>query len=63
MHQKSLVELAADLQKGSVSSEELTQTCLDRVARFDGQLNSFITVTETQALAQAKAADARIKAG
>ncbi len=63
MHQKSLVELAADLQRGSVSSVELTRACLDRVARYDGQLNSFITVTESRALAQAEAADARIKAG
>ena len=63
MHQKSLVELSAGLQAGSFSSEELTRACLDRVSRFDGQLNCFISVTEELALDAARAADARIKAG
>ena len=63
MHQKSLVELSAGLQTGSFSSEELTRACLDRVSRFDGELNSFITVTEELALDAARAADARIKSG
>jgi aspartyl-tRNA(Asn)/glutamyl-tRNA(Gln) amidotransferase subunit A len=63
MHQKSLVELADDLQAGACSSEELTRACLARIERLDGRLNSFITVTGTQALAAARAADARIRAG
>jgi len=63
MHQKSLVELSAGLQKGDFSSEELTRACLDRVSRFDGQLNCFISVTGELALDAARAADARIKAG
>ncbi len=63
MHQKSLVELAADLQKGACSSEELTRACLQRIRTHDERLNSFVTVTETQALAAAQAADAAIKAG
>jgi len=63
MHQKSLVELSAGLQKGAFSSEELTRACLDRVSRFDGQVNCFITVTGELALDAARAADARIKAG
>jgi aspartyl-tRNA(Asn)/glutamyl-tRNA(Gln) amidotransferase subunit A len=63
MHQKTLVELAAAMQAGSFSSEELTQACLQRISHHDGELNSFVTVAEEQALAAAKAADARIKAG
>lgn len=63
MHQKSLIELAADLRSGACSSEELTRACLDRIAVHDPRLNSFITVTEEQALAAARAADARIQAG
>jgi len=63
MHQKSLVELAAGLRDGQFSSEELTRACLDRIRRFDGELNSFISVTEAEALAAAQAADARIRAG
>jgi aspartyl-tRNA(Asn)/glutamyl-tRNA(Gln) amidotransferase subunit A len=61
MHQKSLVELSAGLRAGSFSSEELTRACLDRVNRFDGQLNCFISVTEELALEAARAADVRIK--
>ncbi|MGD8875236.1 MAG: Asp-tRNA(Asn)/Glu-tRNA(Gln) amidotransferase subunit GatA [Gammaproteobacteria bacterium] len=63
MHQKSLVELAAGLRDGQFSSEELTHACLERIRRFDGELNSFISITETEALAAARAADARIRAG
>jgi aspartyl-tRNA(Asn)/glutamyl-tRNA(Gln) amidotransferase subunit A len=36
---------------------------LDRVERFDGELNAFITVTAEQALAQAAAADRRLAKG
>jgi aspartyl-tRNA(Asn)/glutamyl-tRNA(Gln) amidotransferase subunit A len=63
MHRKSLVELAADLRAGACSSEELTRASLERIGRLDGRLNSFITVTEQQALDAARAADARLKAG
>jgi len=63
MHQKSLVELAADLRSGACSSEELTRACLQRIAEHDGRLNSFITVTESQALAAAQAADAALRSG
>jgi len=63
MHQKTLVELAAGLRDGQFSSEELTRTCLERLRRFDAGLNSFITVTETESLVQAQAADTRIRAG
>ncbi|MEN8107804.1 MAG: Asp-tRNA(Asn)/Glu-tRNA(Gln) amidotransferase subunit GatA [Pseudomonadota bacterium] len=63
MHQKTVVALSAALQQGEISSEELTRACLERVAALDGQLNSFITVTEESALDAARAADDRIKAG
>jgi len=53
MHQKTLVELSADLQKGSCSSEELTRACLERISKYDSELNSFVTVVEQQALAAA----------
>ena len=63
MHDKSVVELIAALRQGELSSEELTRACLERVQALDGELNSFITVTQEQALASARAADARIRAG
>ncbi|MCH9782634.1 MAG: Asp-tRNA(Asn)/Glu-tRNA(Gln) amidotransferase subunit GatA, partial [Gammaproteobacteria bacterium] len=63
MHDKTLTELKAGLQAGDFSSRELTEHFLDRIKRHDGELNSFITVTEEQALRQADAADQAIAAG
>jgi aspartyl-tRNA(Asn)/glutamyl-tRNA(Gln) amidotransferase subunit A len=63
MHRKSIPELAAGLRAGDFSSRELTRHFLDRIARLDPRLNSFVTVCEESALAAADAADARLKAG
>ena len=63
MHNKSIAELAAGLRAGEFTSVQLTRHFLDRIKQFDGQLNSFITIAEDEALAQAAAADARIQAG
>ena len=57
MHQKTLLEQAQALQAGEVSSVELTRSYLERIKAHDGSINSFITVTEEQALAQAEQAD------
>jgi len=62
-HNKSVTELSAMLQAGEVSSVELTQYFLDRIKNNDDKLNSFITVCEEQALAQAKESDEKLKAG
>jgi aspartyl-tRNA(Asn)/glutamyl-tRNA(Gln) amidotransferase subunit A len=62
-HRMSLTELSALLQSGDTSSVELTGHFLARIKRFDNSLNSFITVANEQALAQAAAADARLKSG
>ncbi|GAB4291032.1 MAG: Asp-tRNA(Asn)/Glu-tRNA(Gln) amidotransferase subunit GatA [Thiohalomonadaceae bacterium] len=63
MHNKTLAELSAGLAGGAFSSVELTRHFLERIARHDGRLNSFITVTAERALAQAAAADARRRRG
>lgn len=62
-HKKTLVELSALLQAGEVSSVELTEYFLARINAHDKNLNSFISVTEAQALAAAEQADAAIKSG
>ncbi len=63
MHQKSLSELAAGLRAGELTSEALTRHFLDRIERFDGELNSVVTLTAEQALQAAREADQRIAAG
>ncbi|NOR70684.1 MAG: Asp-tRNA(Asn)/Glu-tRNA(Gln) amidotransferase subunit GatA [Methylomarinum sp.] len=62
MHNKTITELAKDLRSGEYSSVELTQSYLDRINKFQA-LNSFITVTEEHALAQAKVADSQLSTG
>ena len=63
MHYKTIAELSNSLQKKEISSVELTQHFLNRIDKFDSQLNSFITITAEIALQQAKAADELIAKG
>ena len=63
MHNKSITQLAAGLRAGDFSSVELTRHYLQRIKQLDKGLNSFITVTEALALAQAEAADKQLAAG
>ncbi|QDD89288.1 Asp-tRNA(Asn)/Glu-tRNA(Gln) amidotransferase subunit GatA [Pseudomonas oryzihabitans] len=63
MHQLTLTEIAAALAAKQFSAEELTLGLLQRIEQLDPQLNTFITVTREQALAQARAADNRRAAG
>ncbi len=58
MHNKTLAEIARDLEAKNYSSVEVTQHFLDRIKNLDAKFNSFITVTADHALAQAQAADA-----
>ncbi|MBV0933054.1 Asp-tRNA(Asn)/Glu-tRNA(Gln) amidotransferase subunit GatA [Marinobacterium weihaiense] len=63
MFDKTLAELAQGLERGDYSSTELTQAYLQRINALDSRYNAFITLTEEQALAQAKAADEARAAG
>jgi aspartyl-tRNA(Asn)/glutamyl-tRNA(Gln) amidotransferase subunit A len=59
----SLRGLATLLQRQEVSPVEATQAVVDRVEKFDSQLNCFITLLRDQALTQAHAAEQEIRAG
>jgi len=63
MYSKTLAEQSAALASGDISSVELTQLYLDRIQRHDGELNSYVTVTEELALTGARDADMRRAGG
>ncbi len=51
------------VRAGEVSPKELVQLSLDRIAKFDPELNAFRKVFAEKALLEAEQAEARIKAG
>ena len=53
-HNLSLKKQLQGLKEGSFSSTELTTHYLERIEKYDGELNSFISVTAERALIQAK---------
>ncbi len=63
MHNKTIAEISRGLRDKEFSSLELTEHLLNRIRQHDERLNAFITVTEEQALAQARAADAALASG
>ena len=63
LHRLSIREITEGLSQAKFSSRELTEHYLKRINKIDAQVQSFVTVTPEQALAQADAADAAIKAG
>jgi aspartyl-tRNA(Asn)/glutamyl-tRNA(Gln) amidotransferase subunit A len=60
---RTAAELADALAAGEVTSVELTQAHLDRIAAVDGAVHAFLHVDAEGALAQAAASDARRAAG
>jgi aspartyl-tRNA(Asn)/glutamyl-tRNA(Gln) amidotransferase subunit A len=56
-------ELADLLKKKEITSVRLTEQYLERIARINPTINAYLAVTESQALAAAQAADARLAKG
>ena len=63
MIEHSLQAMARSLAERELSSVELTQLYLDRIARYNAELNAFISVDPARSLAQARAADERLAKG
>lgn len=59
----NISEAREKLDKGEITSLELTEACLERINKVNKQLNSVLTVCEDRARAEAKEADLRLQAG
>jgi aspartyl-tRNA(Asn)/glutamyl-tRNA(Gln) amidotransferase subunit A len=57
LNQLTISGLADKLTKREISAREITQACLDQIARVDGQIHAFLSYDAADALAQADAAD------
>jgi aspartyl-tRNA(Asn)/glutamyl-tRNA(Gln) amidotransferase subunit A len=63
LFQKTIHEVAADLKAKKLSSVELTKATMAHLKAVEPKVQSFITVTEEVALAQAAEADKRLASG
>ncbi len=63
LHYRDIGALAALIRNRDVSSREVTQALLDRIAALDGDLHAYALVLADAARAQADAADREIAAG
>src|ERR1700676_111437 len=59
----SLTSVAQAIAAKRVSSREVTQSCLDRIAQWQPRLNAFMAIEGDEALAAADAADAALAKG
>ncbi|MBI4541253.1 MAG: amidase [Gemmatimonadetes bacterium] len=59
----TITEIVRHIRSGELSPVELTRVFLERIDRYNGHLNAYITVTAERALAAARAAEAAIAGG
>ncbi|MCS7280709.1 MAG: Asp-tRNA(Asn)/Glu-tRNA(Gln) amidotransferase subunit GatA [Desulfobacterota bacterium] len=59
----TIKEIRERLKKKEFTSSELTRFFLERIAKYDGEIGSYIEITEGTAIAMAEEADRRIKKG
>lgn len=59
----SLADIAAAIRQRVVSSEEVTQACIERAQATQSTVNAFISLEADEALATARALDAELKQG
>ena len=59
----TVAALSRSLQTRSITSADVTERCLDQIARRDPSINAFITVLADDAREQARAADQEIGTG
>ncbi len=63
IYYQTAAELADQLSAGELTSEELVRAVIDRTKKVEPQVQAFLSFDEEDALAQARASDARRKEG
>lgn len=61
LHSLTIHELQEKLKKKEISSVELTESTLKRIADIDEKIHSYITICRESALEEAKKADAKLR--
>ena len=57
MHNIEFLELVESIKSKKISPIEITNYYLDRIEKYNGDLNAFVTITRDQALKQAGIAE------
>ena len=63
LHDLTALEQAAAVRSRETSARELVEHCAERIARLDGDVGAFVTLTLDSARAEADAADRAVAAG
>lgn len=63
LNELTITQARVGLDKKEFSALDLTKACLDRIKKRNTVINAFITVSEKEALLEAKLADERIEKG
>lgn len=63
LNELTIKEARAKLDSGEINSVALTRACLKKIKEADQEIHACLTVCEPEALAEAEAADKRIKSG
>ncbi len=59
----TILEAAAAIRSGKTTSRSLTESCLARIHTLQPKLNAYITILDSEALAQADALDRELREG
>src|SRR6476661_543361 len=62
LHELTIAEARALLDRGEITSVELTQACLDRIVAVDNQVRAFLAIDDESAIEQARSADKQLGA-
>src|SRR5262249_44804248 len=63
LYELTIAEARALLDRGEITSIELTQALLDRIVAVDNQVRAFLAIDDENALEQARIADERRRTG